>query len=329
MKLFTQIPFQKCPAEIKYQDSVIFIGSCFSDTLGQKLKKLKFNTLVNPFGTVYNPYSISSLIQKSFEKIDERKDIFENNGLYCHPDFHSSFCDNDIESCHHKIQQALISCRQWIENQNALLFITLGTSFVYKWKQNGEIVANCHKLPANRFEKYFLTTEESVRYLSTAIEKIRAVNPAISIVFTVSPVRHTRDGIVENARSKARLTECAHLLTEMYEYAYYFPSYELMNDELRDYRFYDKDLIHPNEIAEEIIWNRFCTSFIGPDTMAMIYEIEDIVTASEHRPFRRDTRDYAVFCEKYMQKIQMMNKLHPHLDFSRERSAFKSGIPDN
>lgn len=324
MKLFTEISFHKFPVEINHQDAVICIGSCFSDTLGQRLKKLKFNSLPNPFGTVYNPFSIARLIQKSFHFSSEKENIFENNGLFCHPDFHSSFCDSDIDLCYQKIENSLLLFRQWVEMENAILFITLGTSSVYQWKYSGKIVANCHKLPSSQFEKFQLTTEESVHCIGAAIEKIRTVNPSLPVVITVSPVRHIRDGIVENTRSKARLLECAHLLSEKYEQTYYFPSFELMTDELRDYRFYDKDLIHPNEIAHEIIWDRFCRSFFNTRTMGMIQEIEEIVKASEHRPFRADTQDYMRFCEKYIHKINSMNTLHPYLDFSRERNVFKS-----
>lgn len=324
MQLTTFVPLPEIPVSLSYETPVFLIGSCFSDVLGDKLKQRKFPVLSNPFGTVYNPASIGQMMQNILENhVPDAAEIQSHNGIYFHPDYHSDMSSLSREETYHRIQQATKLANDFLQTTRCA-FITFGTAYVYTEKNTGHIVANCHKLPGNRFDKKLLTIQDIYRDTENMIAKLRALLPDIPVIFTVSPVRHIRDGLVENNRSKARLLEAVHLLTENLKGVYYFPSYELVMDQMRDYRFYDRDLIHPNELAHDVVWTAFSDTFFNTRTLQIISRVEKIVQAFRHRPRFEQHPDYRLFCRKQAEEIVVLRKEVPLADFREELAYFLS-----
>ncbi|MEQ9231951.1 MAG: GSCFA domain-containing protein, partial [Cyclobacteriaceae bacterium] len=258
-------PIPASPIKISLADSVVSMGSCFADSIGSKLSDHKFNILSNPFGTIYNPISLCDLFN---DEIND-SEIIENKGVYYHWQAHGEISaltkDDLLENLNSKRQnlKAALLKADW-------LIITLGSAFAYRLKSSQKIVANCHKVPQSEFTKELLSIEAMAESLSNAFQQLKTQNPSLNIIFTVSPVRHTRDGLVENNRSKARLMEVSRELSQSNDWITYFPAYEIMVDELRDYRFYAKDLVHPNEEAIDYIWKRFGETYFDPDTASFV-----------------------------------------------------------
>ncbi|MBK9042177.1 MAG: GSCFA domain-containing protein [Saprospiraceae bacterium] len=210
--------------------------------------------------------------------------------------------------------------------KTTFLCITLGTSIVYRRKDNNEVVANCHKVPATYFDKNFLTIEEMVSSLSDIITKLREKLPQLTILFTVSPVRHIKDGLIENNRSKSRLIEVAHIMTEKFTNIIYFPSYEIVTDQLRDYRFYEKDLIHPNEMAHQEITDYFSNTFLSENTKSTVQKTEKIRSAYHHRPQFETHIDYKRMCTAQLEQIKNLQIENPSMDFKKEMEYFSKYI---
>jgi hypothetical protein len=204
------------------------------------------------------------------------------------------------------------------------LIVTLGSSFSYQLAQDHQPVANCHRAPGQWFNKHLLSTEETVNALEESIQKLRVFNPALQVIFTISPVRHIRDGVVENNRSKARLIEAVHTLVEKYSHIYYFPAYEIVIDILRDYRFYDIDLVHPNYAATEFVFEKFEHTFINEDTRGIMEDIRKINNGYKHKPFQPDTESHKAFLRTTLVKVKALQEKLPHLDFSKELIYFST-----
>jgi hypothetical protein len=204
------------------------------------------------------------------------------------------------------------------------LIITLGSSFSYQLTEDSQPVANCHRAPGQRFNKNLLSTDQTVSALEVSIQNLLAFNPAIKIIFTISPVRHIRDGVVENNRSKARLIEAVHTLVEKYDHVYYFPAYEIVIDILRDYRFFDIDLVHPNYAATEFVFEKFEQTFIDEDARAVMEDIRKIMNGFKHKPFQPDTESHKAFLRNTFQKAKTLQEKFPHLDFSKELIYFST-----
>ncbi len=315
--LITHVQIPKPPFKITYQHKLFFIGSCFSDTIGGKMEELLFPVCYNPFGVVYNPLSVAS----SFELL-LNKELFTANDLsffnelwfsYAH---YSLFSHPDKETCLANINSKFAEARKFIL-QTDLIFITLGTSWVYRLKENGKVVANCHKQPASLFDRSLLSYEQTFEALKHSIERIKDVNPAVKFVFTVSPIRHWKDGAINNQRSKAALILAIAKLQDWYENIYYFPAYEIFMDELRDYRFYASDMLHPSESAQKYIWEKFTESFISENDLATLQNVEKILTSVNHRPYFPDTSAYHNFKKALLDRIKNLSQTYQFLDFSR------------
>ncbi|MEP1032129.1 GSCFA domain-containing protein [Ekhidna sp.] len=287
--------------KIDLSDPICLIGSCFSDEMSKHLSRNKFNHLSNPFGTIYNPHSIVKLLSGQVSS----NRITESQGVSYHWDAHgviSGLSKKEVEKSfeHKQIElQNFLSSAKW-------LIITLGTSFVYVHSDAG-VVANCHKVPATSFKKRLLNQKEIIDQFSELHSHLSGINQKLNILFTISPVRHIRDGLIENNRSKAILLDAVHTLTELYDNVGYFPSYEILIDELRDYRFYQSDMIHPSEEASEYIWNMFSDSYFDQETKKILSEWGKIRTALNHKPFQPKSEPHQKFLKSTLKKLLSMN----------------------
>jgi hypothetical protein len=318
--------FEPQPSEkkISYEHKLLLIGSCFSDNIGTKLDSIKFNTSYNPTGIIFDPLSIARHLQ---DYVSTRQygpeELFVHNELWHSWQHHSDFSETQRDNTLQNLNAATARASKWLMESN-WLFITLGTAFSYRLKKENLPVANCHKAPKDWFEKKLLTVEEIVSALTDALHKVKQLNPTLQIVFTVSPVKHIRDGVVENTRSKARLVEAAHQLTETVNDCTYFPAYELVTDVLRDYRFYAPDLAHPNEQAIQYVFDIFCQSFCAIETQQLMQEVKQIVLAKHHRPLHEDTNAHRQFLKTFAEKTTLMQKKLPMLNWEEELRYFNS-----
>lgn len=323
MEFRTKITFDECPVKAGYSTPMLFVGSCFSDYIGKKLNDQKFPVLSNPFGVLYNPFSISLLIKKALNGSSiTDSDIFEEEGVFKSFLFHSSFAHTSKDSFLAKANQALATTKEFLEKTN-FIFLTLGTARYYKLNRTGEIVANCHKQPAHAFTSVLAETEECADEITSLIEEIRKVNPSVFIVFTISPVRHFKDGAFGNQVSKSTLFCAVNKLLSVTQNSYYFPSYELVMDELRDYRFYNEDMIHPSMQAVDYILEKFEEKILTPEAVRLSIRIKQIVSAAHHRPAFPDSKTYLNFAEKTRSEILCLTKEYPALDFSEELRLLK------
>ncbi len=320
------LPFQIEPSKekISYAQKIFFIGSCFSEETGDHFKNLKFDVLQNPNGILYDPRSICAALNSYIEnKKYTGNDLFLQDELWHSWQHHSSFSGIDKERVLEKINCSRDEAADFLKTASWLI-ITPGTAYNYQLKSNNEFVANCHKAPGNSFEKKLMETEEIILKFLDTIRKLRLYNPALKIIFTVSPVRHVRDGIVENNRSKARLIEAIHSIKEAAENVFYFPSYELIIDVLRDYRFYKNDLVHPNKEAVQYVFEMFCNAYIDDDAKKLMTEIKALLNAMHHKPFNKETTAYKQFLKVQLEKTQKLIKTNPYLDLSQEIDYFSS-----
>ncbi|MFZ1705959.1 MAG: GSCFA domain-containing protein [Saprospiraceae bacterium] len=326
MVLTTKVSLPEISIAINHTNSVLFIGSCFSTVFGNKLKDHKFSVLSNPFGTVYNPVSIAQMIHNivdNFCPLEEEMNVY--NDIHFHYNYHSDLSALTQKELLANIQTKTNLAHHFLHKTN-VLFITLGTSFVYVRSDNNHIVANCHKVPTAFFNKRLLSSEEIYASLSSLIQSLQSRFPDINVVFTVSPVRHVRDGLIENNQSKARLIDAVHNAVDNSKKVFYFPSYEILMDELRDYRYFEKDLIHPNELAHEVIWDYFSQVFFNSPTKLLNAKIDKINKAKNHRPLFENHPDYISFCQKQIEEIKALQIENRGLDFSKEYSYFLSKV---
>lgn len=324
-----QLSFPKFFHSVKmtHKDSLLLVGSCFTGNIGQKLANAKFETLVNPQGIAFSPLAIAGSLRNCFRKKEYRQqDLIFFDELWHGLDFHTHFSAPARETALHKMNAAMAGANAFLCRADWLL-ITAGTAFQYYLLQAGKEkypVANCHKIPAAHFEKYLLEITEITGCLKAVISEIRQVNPHLKIIWTVSPVRHTRDGLTENNRSKARLIEAFRLLAEEVPDSWYYPSYEILIDVLRDYRFYDKDLVHPSELATNIIWEHFSQQFFGALTLDLVHKIQKIKVACEHKVQFPGTSAHRKFIENILQQMSDIDEQHPGIDFSEEQHLLYS-----
>jgi hypothetical protein len=298
------------------------MGSCFADNIGSRLKNLKFVVEHNPFGVLYNPVSVKIDI----ELLAERK-IFTESDLYWHNDrwisfnHYTLFSHPDNTTCLQKINDSAIPASELLAKAR-FLFITFGTSWVYEFSKTGQVVANCHKIPAGEFRRFLLSPEDIIRSYDELLAKLKAYNPDLNIVFTVSPIRHWKDGAAGNQLSKSILLVAIHNLVNRHHNTSYFPAYEIFMDELRDYRFYARDMIHPSDAAQDYIWEKFTGTFISPESIDIMKEIEEILKARNHRPVNPDSAEFLQFRKRIREKIDALVKKYPALDLSGEIAYF-------
>ena len=316
MKLQTQLPLKKQVHNlIDYNSKLLLLGSCFSENIGDKLSYYKFQSTQNPFGILFHPKAIEKLITNAInQKKYTKNDIFFHNEHWHCFDAHSSLsaaAENDVLE---NLNTANTTTFESLKNSSHLI-ITLGTSWVYREISSDAIVANCHKIPQKKFLKEILSIDEITESLNAITSLTKAINPDISIIFTVSPVRHLKDGFVENQQSKAHLLSAIHSVIDANNQVHYFPSYEIMMDELRDYRFYAEDMIHPNNTAIHYIWEKFTGVWFSEQTKTTMKEVEIIQKGLAHRSFNPESEAHQKFLKNIGQKKETLQKVFPFITF--------------
>lgn len=316
MKLQTHIHLDKqAHNQIDYNSKLLLLGSCFSENIGDKFKYYKFQSIVNPFGILFHPLAIENLITKAINEdyYTEEELVFHDEQWSC-LDAHSRLNTISKEELLINLNSALDQTKKQIIESTHLI-ITMGSSWVYRHITTDKIVANCHKLPQKQFLKELLSVEEITQSLEAIISLVRNVNPKANFIFTVSPVRHLKDGFLENTQSKSHLIAGIHQLIEPIKRLYYFPSYEIMMDELRDYRFYNSDMIHPNQTAIDYIWGKFKNVWISEPSQLTMNEVDVVQKGLKHRPFNVNSEAHQLFVTKLQSQLKDLCKKFPHFNF--------------
>lgn len=315
---FTPKPFKD---KIKHDQLLFLAGSCFTEQIGSKLSHHKFRIIENPNGILFNPYSISTSINTYIEgKKYHETDLFFANEIWASWDHHTRFSAVDKQNCLQKINASQQSAHDFLKKTDWLI-LTLGSSFVYE-NSEGRIVANCHKIPTDHFNKRMLSVFEIKEIMQTMINALFSFNNKIKVIFTISPVRHLRDGFIENNRSKANLITATHEIVEQNERVHYFPAYELVIDDLRDYRFFAEDMVHPNYAATQYVWEKFNDTCVDESSRAIMKEIALIQSAKSHKPFNPESTQHRKFLNAYSEKVSHLQIQLPYVDFNEEIAYF-------
>ena len=316
---FTPRPFD---IKINHQQKLLLIGSCFTEQIGNKLAHHKFRVLDNPNGILFNPISITRSVSSYINnKQYSASDLFYQNENWNRWEHHSRFSNPDQGACVEGINASQNSAHDFLRSADWLL-ITLGSAFVYEL-ENKSVVANCHKVPTDKFDKRLLSVEEVVSALEQMQEQLLTFNPSLKIIYTISPVRHLRDGFVENNRSKSTLHLAVQQLTERGN-AFYFPAYELVMDDLRDYRFYAEDMVHPNYAATNYVWKKFIVTCIDEPSQELMKEINSINAAKSHKPFNPASEQHKKFLNINFERVKKMQQQFPYINFEEEINHFNS-----
>ena len=322
----TELTISKSDFTLNHDQKIISFGSCFADEMASRLSNLKFNVLANPFGILFHPLAIENALQRiQSNTFYQAEEIFNLNELFFSWDHHSSFNSTNATTTLEQINLSLEEAHNFLEDAD-VVFITLGTSWIYKLKELDFAVANCHKVPQKHFEKVLLTEAEIIESIKNSIKIIEEMAPNAEVIVTASPVRHIKDGIVENNVSKARLLSALYEVSVQHENVTYFPSYELLMDDLRDYRFYADDLLHPNKQAVDYIWGKFSGSYFEEETIQLNKQIEKLMIALNHRPFNEDSEAHQKFISNTIEQMQNVMRKNPSIDFKQEIEHFKSKL---
>ena len=314
MNLQTKISLKKESKNlINYQSKILLLGSCFSENIGEKLDYFKFRTTQNPFGILFHPKAIENLLLNAINKKEYSKSdlVFQNERFHSF-DAHSSLSSADENEVLNRLNSSISKANNSLKESSHII-ITLGTSWIYRFIETDEVVANCHKIPQKKFLKEILSVDEITESLEAIISLIKSVNKDATVIFTVSPVRHLKDGFAENMQSKSHLIAAIHqILNE--QNVFYFPSYEIMMDELRDYRFYAEDMIHPNQTAINYIWEKFVNAWISEESKETMKEIKTIQNGLNHRPFNPSSKEHQQFLQSLQVKIKALQKKYSFID---------------
>ena len=291
----TQIDIPHSAVEITYNDRILMLGSCFAENIGTKLQEAFFMTFINPFGVMYNPMSVAQGIRYLLsEKEFTAADLFQSGSLWNSLAHSSTFSAVTADEALQKINSRLQAARYFLHETNVMM-ITLGTAWVFELVENGKIVSNCHKLPASRFTRRRLSVDEIINEFTEVFGLLRNSYPGLKFIFTVSPIRHWKDGAHENTVSKSTLHLAVDALEKQFDFVHYFPAYEIMMDELRDYRFYASDMLHPSDVAVDYIWQRFGDTYFSSETLNLKKELERLRADLNHRPLHPETEEYRLF----------------------------------
>ena len=318
MQFRTKVPILPSDFKIDYNANIVSLGSCFALNIAEKLDYFKFQNTCNPFGIIFHPLAIEKLIDFAVsEKQFSAEDVFFHNERWHCFDAHSDLSNSNQSALIANLNTILKSFRQQLQAASHII-ITYGTSWVYRNSESNAIVANCHKLPQASFSKEILSVETIQKSMQNTLDLIRTINPKANFIFTVSPVRHLKDGFVENQLSKSHLIAAIHKVLQVPPLGAegaYFPSYEIMMDELRDYRFYTEDMIHPNSVAIDYIWHRFSETFISEESQSIMKEVETIQKGLQHRPFNPNSKSHQQFLSKLEDKIDKLQTRLPQIKF--------------
>lgn len=312
-KFRTPIHIASSAFKLAYPHAIFNIGSCFSEHLHVKFREVYFNSYCNPCGIVYNPISIGHQLMTLIEgKQWSSSDLVYQNGLFHGLHHHGSFSDMDKENVLQRMNEQMFSALEHFK-KSALLICTLGTALVYRHRLSGEIVANCHKIPSSHFDRTMLSVEEIVAASEQWIKSLCDWRPDLNIILTISPIRYLKEGFTDNSRSKARLILATETLTAKYDRLHYFPSYEILLDDLRDYRFYKSDMIHPNDLAIDYIWDLFCKTYMSKATIVLMDRLHQIKKSRNHKPLHNNSPEYIDFLKQLDRSVQEIRLNHPDI----------------
>ena len=322
MEFHLQFPIPPFRQKIAYPQQLLLIGSCFAENIGAELQRLKFSTCINPHGILYNPAAIATALKSYIadERMEERE-LFFAGDCWNSWQHHSRFSHTDKSLCLEAINSRIAEAHRALKNAE-WLFITFGSAFSYMHAATKQRVGNCHKVPQKEFVKSLLSAAEITAMYNELTGQLKALNPALKIVFTVSPVRYIRDGVVENNLSKAVLLQSVHALVQQHEHIFYFPAYELVIDDLRDYRFYNADLVHPNSQAIAYVFEKLRECCFGEEAKQLAEKIRGLITAREHRPQQPGTAASQEFKAAALRRAEQLLQQFPFLDLSDEINHF-------
>jgi hypothetical protein len=320
----TIVQIEKTADPIAVDSGVLFIGSCFAGNIGQMMADARFPTLVNPYGMLYNPLSVASAVDSIMEKrMVSEDDLVERDGLWHSFMHHGHFSHPDLPTALANINSATELAHHFLLNAQYVI-VTFGTGYVYEHKLEQRVVANCHKFPDFDFNRYLLEPDEIIDIWKELIVRLRVYNPSIKIIFTVSPVRHWKDGAHGNQVSKSVLILAIDKLVHLFDKVNYFPAYEIVMDELRDYRFYDAAMMHPNNVAVEYVWQRFCQTFLSTDAQSFLKEVSKIIKARQHKPSGHPTTSYHSFVQQTLEKIIDLSRRYPSACLTEDEKWFQA-----
>ena len=330
MKFHFEFDIKKLEPSINHQHKLFLIGSCFTENIGEKFKQHKFSVLENPNGILFNPVSVAeALINIIQHKQYTTTDLFELNETWHSWQHHSRYSGTTAQNAINKINNSINTAHEYLK-QADYLFITLGSAWVYTLTDKatnakaGTVAANNHKAPADWFDKRLMNPAQVEAVLGTMLDQLGGFNKNIKVIFTISPVRHLREGVINNNRSKAVLIQAVHGLIEKLSKLYYFPAYELVIDDLRDYRFYAEDLVHPNYAATEYVWSKLTDACINNQTKELMKHIAEINIAYKHKPFNPLTQQHKNFLNTYFEKTKHLQEKYPHINFEEEINYFNA-----
>lgn len=328
VKFHYEFDIKSLPQPINHTHKLFLIGSCFTENIGEKLKKHKFTVLENPNGILFNPVSVAEAVINVVEnKQYTEADLFNYNEAWHSWQHHSRFSGITPEDALQKINDATQQAHEFLKKADYVL-ITLGSAWVYTLTDKalnakpGTVAANNHKAPADWFERRLMDVGQVITVLGTMLDRLGALNPNINVIFTISPVRHLREGVIDNNRSKAVLITGVHYMIEQLKKLYYFPAYELVIDDLRDYRFYAEDLVHPNYYATQYVWEKFVDACMSDDTKKLMEEIASINLSYNHKPFNATSSMHKKFLAINYEKVKLLQEQYSNLDFSIELKYF-------
>ncbi len=311
------------PNKIDLKDSILAMGSCFAQNIGNKFQDYKFNININPFGTIFNPLSIFKLInQAASNQVIESTGIVESQGVFHHYDLHSDLSNINKEEL---LKNASILLKRTGNQlpQTSIIIYTFGTSVVYELKETGEIVANCHKIPSDKFDRRILDIDEIVHGFKVNYNLIKSINKHARFILTVSPVRHQKESFEQNNVSKSILRIACENIMNQYDDVEYFPAFEIMMDELRDYRFYKKDMLHPNTVASDYIWQKFQDVYFDDQQKQFVLKWDKVRKALAHKPFNSDSEQHQLFIQK---TIDLVNEFKNEVNINPELKLLKSQL---
>ena len=332
MQFQVPINIKRLEPPLNYKDKILLTGSCFTEHIGNYLMDVKFRALQNPNGILFEPLGVcNSLISYIENRQYSKDDLFYLDEAWHSWQHHSRFSNVDADACIKNINTSQQEAHLFLKEADWLI-ITLGSAFVYKLAPDttlsttstkaGNTVVNNHKAPAQNFIKHLSAIDEIITALDGTIYRLFQFNKKLKIIFTISPVRHIRDGVMENNRSKARLIEAVHHLVNKFGRLYYFPAYELVIDVLRDYRFYDIDMAHPNYAATQFVLEKFAETCMDEATQKLSEEIRKIVISFNHKPFNPTSVQHQKFLQAQLEKVEILQQQHPYLDFEKEIRYF-------
>lgn len=308
--------------KIEHRNITLFFGSCFSEHIEKRLNDLKFNSASNPFGIVFNPVSIQRSLNRIITKTYfTENDLLENGDMWKCLETHSSLSMASKAQLLHTLNSLVDEWYVKLCKANTLI-ITFGSAFFYEHLESGITVANCHKLPGKLFTKHLSNTAAIVADYNALLNTLKSFNPDLKVIFTVSPVKHLRDGIIENSLSKAVLIQSVHEISKQHSNCTYFPAYELVNDDLRDYRFYEADMAHPNKLAIDYVCDKFSGMFFSTDTLKLNAKLRELNSAFHHRPLNKESIAFTEFKQAQVNKCLALKTDYPFLNFDKELIYF-------